>query len=198
MALPEENIAYQIKQGNELVFEKIFREYYARLCGYAMKYVLEKEEAEEIVQELFYNLWKKRSELVILHSVESYLFRAARNASLNFLKHRKIRSQYDEIQKDLPQILDSSADRELELLELQVKIEEAIELLPKERKKIFKLSRFEGLKYKDIAVELNISIKTVEAQMGKALGFLRNYLSDYLVILILLLVELMVIYIRHG
>jgi RNA polymerase sigma-70 factor (ECF subfamily) len=180
------NIANQIRNGNEIVFEQLFREYYPRLCGYALKYVWEKDQAEEIVQELFYSLWEKSSTLVITISVEAYLFRAVRNACYNYIKHLKIRDQHAEFVKDSLHDCSESVDKIVELLELQDKIDKAIEMMPQERKKIFTMSRVEGLKYRDIAKKLNISVKTVEAQMGKALEFLREKLSQYLVIVILL------------
>ncbi len=198
LTLPQDDSAYQIKQGNESVFEKIFRQYYARLCGYAMKFISDKEQAEEIVQELFYNLWEKREKVDIVQSMEAYLFRSVRNASLNYLKHQKIRDQYAKKHNDSQPFRGASVHETLEFLELQERIDEAIELLPPERKKIFKLSRMEGYKYKEIAVRLNISVKTVEVQMSKALEFLRSHLSDYLVILILMAIHLVLIFTRHG
>ena len=197
MTLPENDIAHQLKNGNEAVFEKIFRDYYGKLCGYAVKYVAEKDQAEEIVQELFYTIWSKRSALVITISVEAYLFRAVRNACLNYLKHLKVRAQHENSIRDSSYPLTDSVHETLELLELQQKIDEAIELMPNERRKIFKLSRIEGLKYKEIADQLNISIKTVEAQMGKALEFLRENLMQYLIVTLLIIVQIILFLINH-
>lgn len=193
MAIPGNNIAEQIQNGNISVFEELFRSYYARLCGYALKYIRDKDQAEEIVQDFFYTLWNKRAAFVITVSVESYLFRAVRNACLNYIKHLNIRGQHAEFVKESSSGYSGSVHDALELLELQDQIDKAVELLPTERRKIFIMSREEGLKYREIADKLNISVKTVEAQMGRALEFMREKLAQYLVIMILLTVAINII-----
>lgn len=194
MSIVSADIIPQISQGNQQAFEALFKGYYANLCGYAIKYVWEKEQAEEIVQDLFYNLWEKRENLFISSSLDSYLFRAVRNACLNYLKHKKVRDNYASSTKSMYSPGEGHDHNPVETLELQKSIDDAIESLPPERKKIFKLSRFEGLKYKEIAEQLDISIKTVEAQMGKALKYLREELDEFLVILILVLVEILLFF----
>ena len=194
MTYSDTNIVPQIIEGNEKAFENLFQSHYANLCGYAVKYVWELEQAEEIVQDLFFNIWSKRSNLQITSSIESYLFRAVRNACLNYLKHLKVRDNYA---TDVKESVNPGRDQDnnsVEVLELQDKIEEAIEALPPERKKIFLLSRHEELKYKEIAEQLGISVKTVEAQMGKALKYLRESLSEFMVILIFILVEILLFF----
>lgn len=194
MTYSDTNIVPQIIEGNEKAFENLFQSHYANLCGYAVKYVWELEQAEEIVQDLFFNIWNKRSNLQITSSIESYLFRAVRNACLNYLKHLKVRDNYA---TDVKESVNPGRDQDnnsVEVLELQDKIEEAIEALPPERKKIFLLSRHEELKYKEIAEQLGISVKTVEAQMGKALKYLRESLSEFMVILIFILVEILLFF----
>jgi RNA polymerase sigma-70 factor, ECF subfamily len=184
------NIAAEISAGNERAFEQLFRTHYSGLCGYASKYVWDADQAEEIVQDLFYNLWNKKNNLNIDISIEAYLFRAVRNACLNYLKHQKVRRHHADSVKNTAASDQIDSDDPMEILELQVKIDEAVDALPPERQKIFKLSRYEGLKYKEIADELGLSVKTVEAQMGKALKTLREDLSEFLVILLLVVVEI--------
>jgi len=190
----EADIIPQIVQGNKNAFETLFKSHYANLCGYAVKYVWELEQAEEIVQDLFFNLWNKRSDLYISSSLESYLFRAVRNACLNYIKYKKIRDNYASLVQDTHNPAQGLNENPVETLELQKKIDEAIESMPPERKKVFLLSRYEGLKYKEIAEKLGISIKTVEAQMGKALKFLREELKEFMVILILILIEILLFF----
>jgi RNA polymerase sigma-70 factor (ECF subfamily) len=198
LPVPDRDIALQIRQGNVAVFEKAFKTHYAILCSYAIKFVWEKEQAEEIVQELFFNLWNKREMIDITTSFESYLFRAVRNACFNYLKHLKVRAEHHQQVLDSPKSGEDPSGNTFEILELQEKIDEAIDLMPPERKKIFLLSRFEGLKYREIANQLNISVKTVEAQMGKALEHMRKQLTGYLVLLILILLEFLVIIYLYG
>ena len=192
----ESDIIPQIAQGNKNAFETLFKSHYANLCGYAVKYVWELEQAEEIVQDLFFNIWNKRSNLYISSSIESYLFRAVRNACLNYLKHKKIRDNYASSVQETYNPRHGQVDNPVEALELQKKIDESIDSLPPERKKIFLLSRHEGLKYKEIAEQLGISVKTVEAQMGKALQFLREELKEFMVILIYILIEIILFFYR--
>jgi RNA polymerase sigma-70 factor (ECF subfamily) len=192
------NIITQISAGNENAFETLFKKHYSGLCGYAVKYISDIDEAEEIVQDLFYNLWHKKNTLVIETSAEAYLFRSVRNACLNYLKHMKVRQQHADRVKNNPASDNITPDNPTEILELQVKIDEAVETLPPERQKIFRLSRYEGLKYKEIAAQLGLSVKTVEAQMGKALKSLRENLTEYLVVVLLLVVELLLFIIGNG
>jgi len=191
------NIISQLTAGDEKAFESLFKKHYSGLCGYAEKYVWDLDQAEEIVQDLFFNLWNKKSSLVIDTSIEAYLFRAVRNACLNYLKHLKVRRQHTDSVKSNPSFDSVRPDDPVEILELQTKIDEAVDTLPPERQKIFKLSRYEGLKYKEIADRLGLSVKTVEAQMGKALKALRENLTEYLVILLLVMVEIILFFIGH-
>lgn len=183
---------HSIRSGDEQVFEKLFKDHYPILCGYARKYLDDVDQAEEIVQEMFFNFWQKREKMEINSSIEAYLFRSVRNSCLNYLKHLKIREEYrlatnHDIREKEQQVHDNVVT-----LELQDRIDQVIDQLPPERKKIFKMSRYEELKYKEIAQKLNLSIKTVEAQMSKALKFLRLHLSDYLSLFIILTVEILI------
>jgi RNA polymerase sigma factor, sigma-70 family/RNA polymerase sigma-70 factor, Bacteroides expansion family 1 len=166
-------------------FESLFNDHYSRLCAYAYNFLKEQEASEEIVQEAFFKLWIKRKDIVIESSMESYLYRAVRNASLNLIKHINIREKYKEYNQEEIEY-DEQIDRDpANASELELKIRASIDLLPEQRKKIFILSRYEQLKYREIAEHLGISVKTVENQMGKALKFLREELADYLPLIVL-------------
>jgi len=161
-------------------FEGLFRQYYANMCAYANNFLIDIEAAEEVVQEVFFKLWTQRESLEITSSISSYLFRAVRNTCLNLIKHVTIRENfkaYNQSQIDHEEVTDVDS---MILSELENRIAKAIDQLPAERKKIFIYSRYEGLKYKEIADKMGISIKTVENQMGSALKFLRTELQDYL------------------
>ena len=154
---------HRLKSGDEQAFEQLFKAQYPALCGYARKYLDDLDQAEEIVQEMFFNFWQKREKVEINISAEAYLFRSVRNSCLNYLKHLKIREEHrlatnEEIRRKEHEVHDSVV-----ALELQEKIEKVIEELPPERKKIFKMSRYEELKYKEIAEKLKEISDIVQA-----------------------------------
>jgi RNA polymerase sigma-70 factor (family 1) len=177
----------ETQMGDEASFERVFRTHYARLCAFASTFIDDKDEAEEIVQTMFCRLWEQRESLDITISVQAYLFRSVRNACLNHIKKMQIRETYKVMNlENLNQNPEFQPDRTTHS-ELSKKIEQAIADLPEQCRLIFKLSRFEELKYKEIAEQLGISIKTVENQMGKALKVLRFKLADFLTIIVLIL-----------
>ena len=179
MDLTEDNELYlKIREGDERAFQTVFRKYYALMCNYASQILDNKELAEEIVQDMFVKIWEKRQILVIETSVKNYFFRSVRNHCLNQIQHEKIKKQY------AGRVLESARqeiDPEQYFIEVDLirRIEESIASLPPKRREIFRLSREQGMKYREIAEALSISEKTVEAQMGLALKHLRHELKDY-------------------
>jgi len=176
--IDDRNLFVQIKRGDKKSFEILFRAYYAPLCQFSRKYIKDADDCEEIVQSFFLKLWDKKDELDINQSVKNYLFSSVRNRCLNFIKHEKIKQEYQsEIMKNPDgQIDPTSFIMEVNLVE---RIDQCIADLPERRREIFMLSREQGLKYREIADQLGISIKTVETQMGQALKELREKLKDY-------------------
>ena len=174
----DKNLAAELARGNQKAFETIFARHYPSLCVYAGQLLNDREMGEETVQHLFVKIWEKRFSLSINTSLEHYLFRAVRNRCFNHLQHQKIKNRYA---KQMLANADIEVKTEDYYLEPGLKnaIEKALGLLPPKRKEIFRLSREEGLKYKEIADRLDISVKTVEAQMGLALKFLREQLKDF-------------------
>ena len=153
------------------------------MCAYANLFLNDRDAAEDMVQEVFFNLWKNRAAVTFDRSVKSYLFRAVRNRCLNLIEHIRIREGYKIYNQanrthSEQQFIDESV-----VSELEQKIRNTIDQLPVERRKIFMMSRFEGLKYREIADELGISVKTVENQMSHALAFLRDHLKEYLTLI---------------
>lgn len=173
-----------IQAGDEVAFEGLFREHYAVLCGFARKFVKDSVVAEELVQELFTQLWDKRDSLHLEISIRSYLFTSIRNSCLNHLKHQNVRDRYADHARNLPVQMAPEPSQELETAELQARIQLAISELPDRCGEIFKMSRFEGLKYDEIAAKLQLSPRTVEVQIGKALKILRQVLADWLPVMI--------------
>lgn len=164
----------------EREFEAFFSLHYPVMVGFAMNYISDKDQAEELVQDVFTNVWVKADSLRISTSVKSFLFTATRNACLNFIKHKKIEQRYASRQVHMSLHHENSMEYE----ELVGRLEIAMNKIPEKCRAIFELNRFEGKRYKEIAEELNLSIKTVENQMGKALKILRNELGDYLPLII--------------
>ena len=137
------------------------------------------DDAEDIVQELFYTIWKERTSLRIVWSVKSYLYGAVRNQSLQYLERLNVRKQYDQktVADEIPESdPNDSPQKILEYKELEQRLEFALEKLPKRRRDIFRMNRFEGKKYEQIAHEMSLSVKTIEAEMSKALKEIRKIL----------------------
>lgn len=169
----------KIKEGNIKAFESIFRLYYSPLCLYAASITGQTDTAEEIVQDLFYTFWKEREKLQLFHSVKSYLYGAVRNRSLQVLEHQEVRNRYKEVLLSKEENSTSSPQELLEYKELQDLINRTLYRLPERRMQIFRMHRFGGMKYTEIATALSISIKTVEAEMTKALHALRKEIESY-------------------
>lgn len=174
----EQNIVDAIRLDDRRAFEQVFRESYRPLTAYAFRFVRELPTAENIVQDVFLKLWQNRRQLVITTSLAHYLFRSVRNHSLNHLDKTKVRSEYLRMQIDRTEDDEdySAFYPEIGLLD---KIETAIRALPTKRQEIFRMAREEGLKYREIADQLNLSVKTVETQMTLALKQLRDALKEY-------------------
>lgn len=132
-----------------------------------------------------FKLWINRESVVFDTSPRSYLFRSVRNSCLNLLKHMNVREEYRASREAQVQDWQRSQEDEMIVTELEQKIRDAVDKLPVERRKVFVMSRYDGLTYAEIAVRLNISVKTVESQMSSALRTLRKELADYLPWLVL-------------
>lgn len=179
MNIFETIIHKRIQQGNVKEFEKIFRKYYPALCNFARKYVHDMDTAEEIVQDFFYTYWSNRQSISITGSLKAYFFQSVKNKALKVIDHNQVKQRYaNQMKYEMAQEAEA-ASAELETTELREAINQTLSQLPERCRQIFILSRFEGLKYHEIALRLSISIKTVEANMGKALQLFRNNLKAY-------------------
>jgi RNA polymerase sigma-70 factor (ECF subfamily) len=172
---------------DDRAFEQLFKAHFKALHAYAHTFLRDEEMAEEIVQNLFMKLWQKRELLQAHTSVKAYLYKCVHNDCLNHIKHLKIQGKYQEHALYTMDQHTEAASHRVELSELENRLGQALKELPEQCRAIFQMSRFEELKYKEIAEELGISIKTVENQMGKALRLLRLKLADFLLVLIALL-----------
>ena len=175
-----------LREGNESAFEQVFKEYYKRLHAYGYTFVKDDETAEEIVQNVFCRIWEKKDQLNTDGSIKSYLYRAVHSESLNYLKHHKVRAKYEQYYTGHMSEEYDYSSRKMETSELEGHIQKAMSELPAQCRIIFHLSRFEHLKYQQIAGQLGISVKTVENQMGKALKLMRLKLVEFLPVFLLL------------
>ena len=179
-----------IKIGDHKAFELLFNFYCQRLISFAQRYVIDIQIAENIVQEVFVSVWSQRNKLNPSKMIKSYLFTAVKNQALNELRHRDVQTKSQGRLVDLS-TKDTDPEQELTTDEINNAIHRAIDELPEKCREIFMMNRFDELKYAEIADVLNISIKTVETQMGRALKKLRERLKTilpmiYIVFIILL------------
>jgi RNA polymerase sigma-70 factor (ECF subfamily) len=170
-------------------FGEFFKKHFLSLCAYCQfKYGLDLDMAKEVVHTGFIKLWDARQQLTPGVSPKSYLYKIITNNILDILKHRKITQQHVQfvLQTGSEDAVTYSFD-DVDVKQLQADIQTAVNELPEQMRRIFEMSRFEGLKYAQIAEQLHISIKTVETQIGRALVKLREKLSTYLSCFIILL-----------
>jgi RNA polymerase sigma-70 factor (ECF subfamily) len=191
MELNDTAIILWLDELNETGFEKIFKAHFKSLHRYAYNIIRDSASAEDIVQNVFYKLWKKMGGLKFSGSITAYLYKSVYHESVNYLKHQKIRRTH---QLHISWQMKSQADRDSKKVmrgELEEKLHIALNELPEQCRTIFQLSRFGELRYHDIADRLGISIKTVENQMGKALKLLRAKLVDFLPLILFFLLNIL-------
>jgi RNA polymerase sigma-70 factor (ECF subfamily) len=170
----------KIKDGDIKAFESVFRQYYAPLCHYASGITGRKDVAEEMIQEVFYSIWKDRESIRILRSMKSYLYGAVRNQSLRYMEHLQAQQTYCEYAGSADNTADEPSPQEqLEYAELEGIVNRTLKKLPERQLQIFRMHRMEGRKYKEIAEHFSISVKTVEAEMTKVYRILRHEIEKY-------------------
>jgi RNA polymerase sigma-70 factor (ECF subfamily) len=165
-------------------FEKIFREHHAACVAFALHYTGNAYAAEEVVQQVFLRLWEKRDTTDITGATRSYLLAAIRNTAISNWRKETIRQEKEQVAGGL-----KGTDQQPHSLawELERRYHQALEVLPERCREVFVLSRQQQLKYAEIAAVMNISVKTVENQMGKALKIMHKELKEYLNVLLLLI-----------
>ncbi len=177
--LDNREILARLRKGDERAFDTIFRTWYPSLVRASESIVQSRAVAEEIVQDVMLELWKRRESLAEDTSPQAYLFQSTRNRSLNHVRHERVAKE-GEPYATRSEAIDSTAHSHVVEDEMKVAVRKAIDGLPERCREVFQLSRTHGLKYAEIATVLGISVKTVEAQMGKALRVLREELAPWL------------------
>ncbi|MEN8117172.1 MAG: RNA polymerase sigma-70 factor [Bacteroidota bacterium] len=175
----ENQIIRGLRSGCESSYKHLFKEYYIVLSVFATRYVNDMETAKEIVQDLFVHLFEIRDSLTIKTSLKSFLFQSVKNRCLNHITHIQLNEKHIENLKTFA-VSNNSTDDIITETELEHKIFQQVAKLPRQCQKIFKLSRVDGKKNQEIAEAMNISKRTVETQISKALKTLRKNLKDYL------------------
>jgi RNA polymerase sigma-70 factor (ECF subfamily) len=166
----------QVTKSDKAAFDELFRCYYTPLCRYALKITGEEESAEEAVQFVFIHFWEHRKTLSIQQSVAAYLFKAVRLKVYETFRSQQIKAKYEQDFAERQELIEEENNTVLDNYELSCLIWNAVDQLPEKCAEIFRLSRDEGLTYNEIAAHLNISVKTVENQMGIAFKKLREIL----------------------
>lgn len=170
---------------NKVVFDFVFQYYYSGLCAFAESILKDEEAVEDIVQDLFVNLWIKGENITINGSLKNYLFSSVRNRCFDYLKHEKVKAKNLINLKPSENTNADTPENWLAESELKEIINQSLQNLPPRCKEIFQMSRFEGLKNQEIADKLNLSKRTVELQISNALKVLRKDLKPYLPVFIL-------------
>ena len=179
MEMEERELLGGLRRGEEAAYDAIFRQWYAPLVAMTTSLLRDQGPAEEVVQDVLLELWRRRESITFETSLRAYLFQAARNRGLNYLRRQRVEARGEAtIAAGMPS--PEPADSEAREAELNVAIQSAIAGLPDRCREVFELSRIHGRKYSEIATELGISVKTVEAQMGKALRVMREKLAPWL------------------
>ncbi|MCK9206965.1 MAG: RNA polymerase sigma-70 factor [Salinivirgaceae bacterium] len=189
MINPQESILIEgLQEGNKKIFDYLFHCYYSGLVVYAIKYVTEKEAAEDLVQDFFFKLWMQHKQLTINQTIKSYFFVSVKNRCLDYLRHSEIKQKASDYFSSVREESITDANDFLVEAELSSRIEKALNNLPEKSRQVFIMNRFNGFSPKEIAEKENLSIRTVEGHIGKALKLLRLELEPYLPELLLIMV----------
>lgn len=164
-----------LQHGNHAAFETVFIAYYSKVKTFIYSYIKSEADAEELAEELFVNLWINHRSINTSKSFDAYLHTIARNAAINYLKHKHVEDAY--LENTPNQTCSSTSEEELIARELGILIDDTVEKMPQQRKEIYKLSRNEGLSNEEIAIRLNTTKRNVESQLSLALKEIRQAIS---------------------
>ncbi len=177
--MSESELLERLREGSEPAYDQIFRTYYAQLVGLAESMLRDRAEAEEVAQDVMLELWRRREHITVETSLRAYLLRATRNRALNRIRHERVVSTGEAHAQTVTETK-PQGEHHLVEAEIQAALQSAIKELPPRCREVFELSRVHGLRYSEIATAMEISVKTVEVQMGKALRILRERLAAWL------------------
>ena len=185
--MKEQYLLNRLKQGDVDAFSIIFKHFYKDLVLFGGSFLPDKVACEDIVQSIFLKLWNDRNTISIDSSLKSYLLKAVRNGCLDEIRHRNIVHEH-EADSFLHGVLgDIDTEKYVLYSDLQEHLQRALTKIPEQNREAFVLNRFEGLKYREIAEKLQVSERTIEVRISKAIDLLRKYLQEFLIVLLLLL-----------
>lgn len=174
-------------KGDEKAYQELFFDFFGPLCVFAHRYIFDKETCEDVVQDVFFQLWKNRKKIVITSSARNFLVTSVRNACIDYLRHKELEKVYIDKLVVKDRFSDADASMICCVSELEERLNEALAKLPENVRCTFEMNRFEDKTYTQIAELCEISVKTVESHISKALKVLRKELKDYLPFLIIFL-----------
>jgi RNA polymerase sigma-70 factor (ECF subfamily) len=172
----EKHIIEGLWSGRESAYRQLFDQYYQKLVVFACKYLEDLESARDIVQEFYLYLYESRHSISIQTSLKSYLYSAVKNRCLNQVKHEQVREKHRNMSRSEANVSDPDLVEIMDAVELEARVYEIVSKLPEKCRQIYIMSRVDGKRNREIADELNLSVRTVETQISKALKFLKNSL----------------------
>lgn len=183
----EQNLLIELKRGNKEAFTLLFRKYYKDLVLFGGSILRDRVKCEDIVQNIFLKLWTERESIEIEKSLKSFLIRSVQNSCLDELRHKQVVRDHELYVQTFNYFDCLDTENYVLFSELQDKLAVALEVIPKTYREAFQMNRFEGLKYKEIAEKLQVSERTVEVRISKAISMLRDHLKEYSLIILALL-----------
>jgi RNA polymerase sigma-70 factor (ECF subfamily) len=180
LAAYERILLERLKTNDQSAFTVLFTKYYQDLVRFSFGFTRDSDASEEIVQEVFLKLWENRNSVVINISLKSFLLKTVQNRSIDSLRHVNITHKYASMVLDHPILSENDTENYILHSELQANFELAMAKIPVQYAEAFRMSRIEALNYQEIAKKLDISVRTVEVRISKALSLLREELKDYL------------------
>jgi len=171
-------ILNELQKGNERAFDTVFKLYYKPLCQFSYSFIKDQDTAENLVQEVFVRLWEKRENIANIDHLLSYLMRMVRNQSIDFLRKEKTNSKiYNQLR---PENSENTTEEQISKNEFEERLIKSIMNLPERCRTAIEMSRFDGFTNKEIALKMEISVKGVEALIGRSLKLLRSELQEFL------------------
>jgi len=180
-------LVMRIRNDDKNAFKSLYDRYNKKIYFFALKYLGNNGESEELVQSVFINVWENRDSLNAALSVRNYIYKAAVNYIYNYLKKKAIRARFIEAEINKGETLSNHTYEEVFFHDLERSVNSIVESLPSQQQRIFQLSRYEGLANKEIAEKLDLSVRTVENQMYRALKVIRNILKNGALFILMLL-----------
>jgi RNA polymerase sigma-70 factor (family 1) len=181
----DSELMQEIKADNMFAFDVLYKKYCKKVYNFGFSILKSQDESENLMQDVFLNLWENRHKVENASSIKSYVFTITYNSAISIIRKKTRESQFFEYLKSLQEIVEEPVDVKLEYYELTTKLDEIINALPQRQKEVYLLHRVEGLKYNEIAERLNISVKTIETHMFRALKTIREKLGNYSLMAIL-------------